>query len=418
MGSQSAVVSLRLVFGLAVGLLCFGADFDMPAAAETDYHLASGDVLEFDFLDDDQLPRQLIVASDGSIQVPLLGSIKVAGMYTSDALEELRREFLDRNLLVEPRISLSVVSFRPIYVLGEVKNPGSFPFQPLLTVEQAVGLAGGPMTVLGTAEDRIVTRARLLGDLDRISADLTREAIAAAQAIAKLKNAMSISLEDIPKVVRPYLNDSLSAELRKLGENILAVEQQSFDTQKNLLTEGIAEAESQLGILDQLAANQKATIQASNEQIARSKELFKKRLIVANEILNLERQFTTDESRLLSIYSEMSSARQRISASKRDLSLLEEVRKKETLTQLQERNVLLEKLLAERQSTAQQLYLVSNLVVDEGATSREITLDYKIRRRTTDGSEEQEAANTTMLSPGDVVLVAIKKPGTKASALQ
>ena len=95
-----------------------------PAAA-VDYYLDAGDIVEFDFLDDVDAPRQLTVASDGTIQVPLLGAVPVAGLYASDALAFLRKSLLDRDLLVDPKISFSVVTFRPIYVLGEVKSPGA-----------------------------------------------------------------------------------------------------------------------------------------------------------------------------------------------------------------------------------------------------------------------------------------------------
>ena len=389
-----------------------------PLRAASDYELAPGDVLEFDFLDDDQLPVKLTVSSDGRIQVPLLGGVKIGGKFVSDVLEDLRQLFLDRNLLVDPKISLSVAAYRPIFVLGEVKSPGVFPFQPLLTVEQAIGLAGGPPSMLSNAEDKVVTQARLRGELDRISADLTRETFAAAQAAAKLRGAKSLTDDDLPAAPRSYLLNGLSGELKKLGNEILRIEQEAFDTKNALLTEGIREAEGQLQILDQLVANQKTTIQSSKDEIARSDTLFKKGLTVANEVAQLQRQLTSDEGRLLAIYSELSNARQRVNALRREQTQLDELRKKEALTSLQEHHVAIEKFLAERVAAEQQMFLVANLMTAEVGATREISLAYKVRRRVKDHLEEQSLESTSILSPGDVLFVSMKKPDTKASALQ
>src|SRR5262245_32603251 len=101
-----------------------------PAKADvSDYTLAEGDVLEFDILDDADPPRQVVVSNDGRVQIPLLGPVKVSNMTLAEARNELRQSFIKRELLNDPQIGLSVVNYRPIFVLGDVKSPRSFPFQ-------------------------------------------------------------------------------------------------------------------------------------------------------------------------------------------------------------------------------------------------------------------------------------------------
>jgi exopolysaccharide production protein ExoF len=409
----------RCLACVGVAVFLFGsASLPIPSsAAAIDYHLDAGDIVEFDFLDDIDPPRQLTIASDGTIQVPLLGPVQVGGLFASDALAFLRKSFLDRHLLVDPKISFSVLTFRPIYVLGEVKSPGAFPFQPLLTVEQGVGLAGGPLTTTTVTEDRVVTRTRIKGELDGVSAELTREAISAAQAAAKLKNAVVISDSDIPEQARSMMTESLARQLRTVGESILLIEQQAFETQTTLLSDAIAEAERQIGILEQLVVNQKQNVQATKEQLERISALFKKGLTVADEVSELHRQLTTDESRLLATYSEVSNTRQQISTMKRDLTQLEEVRKKEALTSLKEHQVEIAKFIATRQSLEEQLYLVSNLMADAAQQKTEFVVAYEIRRRTKTGLEQLSATNVTLLMPGDVVLVSLDKL-TSPAALQ
>ena len=45
--------------------------------------------------------------------------------------------------MVNPSVNVSVKEFRPFYIGGEVDSPGSYPYQPGLTLERAIALAGG-----------------------------------------------------------------------------------------------------------------------------------------------------------------------------------------------------------------------------------------------------------------------------------
>jgi polysaccharide export outer membrane protein len=48
-----------------------------------------------------------------------------------------------RNLLRDPSIAVEVVSYRPVYILGEVAKPGQYPYQPGMTMLTTVAVAGG-----------------------------------------------------------------------------------------------------------------------------------------------------------------------------------------------------------------------------------------------------------------------------------
>jgi polysaccharide biosynthesis/export protein VpsN len=48
-----------------------------------------------------------------------------------------------QDVLVNPNVSVSIVKYRDFYIGGEVKKSGAYPYQPGLTVKQAITLAGG-----------------------------------------------------------------------------------------------------------------------------------------------------------------------------------------------------------------------------------------------------------------------------------
>ena len=43
----------------------------------------------------------------------------------------------------DPHVSVEVEAYRPFYILGEVNAPGQYPYQPGMTLETAIAIAGG-----------------------------------------------------------------------------------------------------------------------------------------------------------------------------------------------------------------------------------------------------------------------------------
>ncbi|TWC07554.1 SLBB domain-containing protein [Bradyrhizobium macuxiense] len=89
-----------------------------------------------------ELSLPYIVQEDGTISVPLLGSIRVAGRSTQQVRTDLADSF-DRLLGRKGVVNILSIERSPIYVLGPVKNPGSYKFVSGMTVLHALALAGG-----------------------------------------------------------------------------------------------------------------------------------------------------------------------------------------------------------------------------------------------------------------------------------
>jgi protein involved in polysaccharide export with SLBB domain len=121
---------------------------DTPLAPElaeflSTYKLGSGDVLAVRVFGEPDLSADNLRLSDtGTIFLPTIGELRVGGF----TLGEVERRVTDRlkgRILMNPRVSVSVVQYRSFFVSGMVRNPGAFPYQPGLTVRKAAALAGG-----------------------------------------------------------------------------------------------------------------------------------------------------------------------------------------------------------------------------------------------------------------------------------
>jgi polysaccharide export outer membrane protein len=113
------------------------------AAQDEAYTLNAGDSIRiYVYGEPDLTFPQLLIGPNGRISYPFLGDLKVAGK-TADELQEILIEGLKPDYLVDPRISVSIVRYRPFFVNGEVNRPGGVDFQPGLTLRKAISLAGG-----------------------------------------------------------------------------------------------------------------------------------------------------------------------------------------------------------------------------------------------------------------------------------
>lgn len=115
----------------------------IPAAESSAYRLGAGDQVRIITFSDEQLTGEFRVGDSGTIALPLLGRVKAAGMTTTQLEGEVAQALRQRNLYKDPSVSVEVIAYRPVFILGEVNRPGQYPYQPGMTVVTAVAIAGG-----------------------------------------------------------------------------------------------------------------------------------------------------------------------------------------------------------------------------------------------------------------------------------
>lgn len=379
-------------------------------AAPAAYRISVGDVLSFDILDDAELPASLTIGTDGAAAFPLIGAFEIEGRTIPEAVDALRSEYLSRQLLTEPKLSLSIVTVRPVLILGEVRTPGSFAYYPGLTVEQAVGLAGGPHTAMSNPADRIIAQAKLRGTIEETDVEIVREAVYTARLYAQLRGSDKVDLKDIPESVKMYVDEASVDPVVAIEEKILKTDLLSTKNQMEILNQSIMQTEASLTILDKLKEQQEGVV-ALNEQVeARTLALRKRELNTESELSRVKMATSSEKSRLLELISEIGRSNRELANLKLQLETLKANREKEILTLLQEREATLKKLETQRQTTKEQMVLMAAAAVDS-SKQEQVSFLYKIDRETGRGEAKSrqsiEATNVTAVLPGDVIFVSI-----------
>lgn len=114
-----------------------------PAATDNrPYTLDSGDRLRVVVFGQDGLSNSYVVDASGHIAMPLIGTVSARGA-TTDELSSRIAERLRQGFIKEPHVAVEIEAYRPFFILGEVTQPGQYPYVADMTVETAVAIAGG-----------------------------------------------------------------------------------------------------------------------------------------------------------------------------------------------------------------------------------------------------------------------------------
>ncbi len=126
-------------------MICLAWSTPAPAAVDgerPEYKLGSGDKVKITVFGHDDLSGRFLVGGTGDVALPLIGKIRAGGL-TVEELEARIVGALKPDYLKNPRVSIEVLNYRPFYIIGEVKQPGSYPYVSGMTVVNAIALAGG-----------------------------------------------------------------------------------------------------------------------------------------------------------------------------------------------------------------------------------------------------------------------------------
>lgn len=150
LGTKSALLAVTVTAGLLASA-CAGpqvvsgpqfATREGKTAIQRVYRLGIGDKLKITVYGEDNLSGPFEVNALGQISLPLIGEMQAKGLTLNEFREGLARRLGD-GYIKNPKITVEMLNYRPIYVHGEVKNGGEFQFKNGVSLRDVVAMAGG-----------------------------------------------------------------------------------------------------------------------------------------------------------------------------------------------------------------------------------------------------------------------------------
>ena len=354
------------------------------------------------------LNREYIVRTNGTIRVPLIGSVQALGLNTDELATKISQLLKKQmNLVVRPDATVEVVQFRPFYILGLAEKPGEYAFRPGMTVLQALSISGG--TRRSTSVDSSAQERAQIQTKGRVSA-FFRE----INLLEIRKYKLQSQLEEKKKIRYPA---RVERDLRRAGyDKFLARAQVSFSLRrvgwqkklsgakkkKKLVIKEVAALEKQL----KLKKREFKLISIERKKI---RSLVRRKLMNTRQLFRLEQLFTSVQAGVSAV-----KVRQ-IAATNKLLSLtqgIEELKNEQMKVVAEE----LEKVEGDLREKAEGLRveeilhrnIVSNMdpASSGSASTHEVApLMYKIVRSSKGLSTEFDVTGDFLVQPGDVIKI-------------
>jgi len=383
---------------LAAFLMLFIASSMNAALADTDtgQKLAPGDRIAVIVFGQPELTGDFTVDSAGNIQYPLVGPIEVKNLTTSESQRAIADKLAD-GILNNPSVSVRLTEPRPIYVLGDVKLPGSYPYRYGSLVKTAVAQAGGfgfaeqsPGAALSeflVADERV----RVLGTTLRIL--LVRQARLEAQ----LNGAEAFAAPPLP----PAEHESDTASLVAKEAEAFQIEKEAVKKRAELVQtqrpQLLAETNAIQGQID-AEKQQIALVQAEIDQYSKLSE---KGLTKSSSMLELKLSLASRQSNVWRLEAERSRVQNSVMEFDRSVQELETARKKQILTELQDTRQKLREIDATLPA-AQEVREIK-LRHTGGATGAAVAREIAVTRLRNNEVTTLAAGENDLLEPGDII---------------
>jgi len=353
------------------------------------------------------LNGEYVVAPDGTLGLPLAGRIVAEGKGAATIAEEIATAMSDRLVSQNAlQVAVDIISFRPIYVLGAVRTPGSYPYAPGMTVLQAIGLAGGPSQ--GAVEYQRNTRTALgsLGNYEVLNLALLRRLATEARLSAEIEGLVAVQRP--PELEGVVVANQLMTQERAIfaaRNAALASALSQLDGLEVLLQRQIAQLNEQVTLRER-------QLELVTEELANATDLVARGLTVAGRGIELESRLADQEIRLLELFTARLNAEQRLNEAGRERLDLVNTRTREVAEEL----LIVRSDIAElriKMRTEAALYAEATRHEDgfvqmEGLGAPEVELT---RQR----AEPVLVQRSDLLQPGDVLELIIPLPGATGS---
>jgi protein involved in polysaccharide export with SLBB domain len=119
------------------------ADLESTSAAATAVsRFQGGEKIRITVYNEPSLSGDYNIDPSGVVSLPLAGTVRAVGLTQREFEQELAKKFKSEYLR-NPKVTVTILDYRPIYIIGEVAKQGELVYKPGLNILTALALAGG-----------------------------------------------------------------------------------------------------------------------------------------------------------------------------------------------------------------------------------------------------------------------------------
>jgi polysaccharide export outer membrane protein len=146
---MKSVVQLYILLFSALHLVAQGSYFDASILKDpTGYKLRPGDRIKVFVQGEDDCTAESVLSSDGSINLPYLGDVRVIGKSKKDAEVTIQQKYINELIFARPKVILNIIKYteRVVFLTGSVNRKGPYVFPAeveAMNIIEVIARAGG-----------------------------------------------------------------------------------------------------------------------------------------------------------------------------------------------------------------------------------------------------------------------------------
>lgn len=153
--AKAATAAILLVSVTACGSGTGGLP-PLESSSATQLRVGPGDKVRVAVQDLDNVNGDYTIDETGSISLPLIQQVKVSGLTYVEMEQAVRDALVAKDVLKNPNVTVQPLELRPVFILGEVRQPGEIAYRQGMTVFEAVSQAGGYTYRANTKEVEVI----------------------------------------------------------------------------------------------------------------------------------------------------------------------------------------------------------------------------------------------------------------------
>jgi polysaccharide biosynthesis/export protein len=385
--------------------------------AKAEYLLNVGDVLEVAAAGVPELRSRAPVQMDGSISLPLVGRLPVAGLSLPEIQAKVgaalaSKVFRQRGpdgrevavVIDAHEVTATVVEYRPIYINGDVSKPGHYPYLPSTTARQLMAVAGGYDIMRVRMNNPYLESADLRAEYGSLWTEFAKDQARLWRIKTELGEATQISpsaATDVP-IARSAISEIFNAETE-----YLKTKQNDYRLEKAFLERGVRQGDDEVRVLSEQQKREEEGFQSDLEELQRAQEMFAKGTLTSPRVTDARRAVLLSSTRKLQTSAQLMQVKKQQDELARRLTKLDDQRRLDLFRELQETSLRLSQIRERLQSVGEKIQYTA-MVRSQLARGTDSRPDITIIRKGKNGPEQIVANEDTELQPGDTVEVSLR----------
>jgi exopolysaccharide production protein ExoF len=352
-----------------------------------------------DFHERTELSGKYPVQDDGTISLPLLGRFPAAGQTTDALLKTLKTSF-EELIGRKGFVNLLAIEHRPVYVVGPVKNPGAFPFEPGLTPLHVVALAGG-LKQEAVESWQQVEAGREMDQLQK-TLERVKRLVARGFVLTNERDGDRVRGPELVGLVGRSDFKELSADERAQRQLV----DMSRKSEQGSLVTAVENARSELKARQERVSPFDDEMKLLTERLKSVQQLVDKNIVGRPVLIQAQGELSQLQDRRTQAQVEVEAAKSKLAQCEHDLQRAQTETKIEIARAIAAAEQDTDDAVTESVGA---LNVIKTIAANQRNSGDIDAVDYEIVRRGIDGAATIRASDLSALEPGDLVRIRIKK---------